>query len=59
MFVALKSVTKNRVRIAEKMLQNAGYTIYRIPSIVPTLTDLMLGYRQFNNPFEFANSFLR
>jgi hypothetical protein len=27
--VALKLVTKNRVRIVEKVLQNAGYTIYR------------------------------
>jgi hypothetical protein len=26
--VALKLVTKNRVQILEKVLQNAGYTIY-------------------------------
>ena len=28
MIIAFKFVKKNRVQIAEKMLQNAGYTIY-------------------------------
>jgi len=31
--IAFKFVTKNRVWIAEKMLQNAGYTIYHTDQV--------------------------
>ena len=33
MIAAFKFVTKNGVQIAEKMLQNAGYTIYRTDQV--------------------------
>jgi hypothetical protein len=46
MIVVFKFVTKNRVQIAEKMLQNAGYTILSYgPSIASIFS--LLGRHRF------------
>jgi hypothetical protein len=39
LIVALKFVTKNRVRIAEKMLQSTGYTIYHTDPSIASVID--------------------